>query len=108
MRRSLVCGLLVSRDRVLRSDGSEYDIRASHDSPGRVCHPEIILEPVANSNWYWLVFSVRFGSSRMILVLISPLEPMKRAFTSDRVDFELRFEPKFALIEVEAMALAMW
>jgi hypothetical protein len=45
---------LVSKIRVLGSDGSGYPIRASHDSPEHVCNLEIILETVTSSNSYCL------------------------------------------------------
>jgi hypothetical protein len=39
----LMRDLLISKVQVFGSDGLEFDIRVSHDSPGRVCNPEMIL-----------------------------------------------------------------
>jgi hypothetical protein len=45
---------LVSKIRVLASDGSGCPIRASPDSPEHVCNLEIILKTVTGSNSYCL------------------------------------------------------
>jgi hypothetical protein len=94
--------LLVSKVQVLGCDGSGSHMRAPHDSPGRVCNPELILEPLVNRNWYWLLFESRFDSSCLILILSS--WAVKKLFTSNRVRFELPSEATIIPIEVQAVA----